>query len=78
MKDGVCMWHKSVESCPDLTAWALHPNGIWASPISGEKEVDPRISDFLIENDGDPLDPYVLGQLLLGDGRWGRTEINAA
>ena len=25
-----------------------------------------------------PLDPYVLGQLLLGDGRWASTEINAA
>jgi len=46
--------------------------------ISCEREVDPRISDFLSENDGDPLDPFVLGHLLLGNGRWGRTEINAA
>jgi len=61
-----------------LTAWAPHPQWDLASPISCEMEVDPRISDFLSENDGDPLDPYVLGHLLAGNGRWGRTEINAA
>ena len=62
----------------ELTAWAPHPQWDWASPISGEREVDPRISDFLSENDGGPLDPYVLRHLLIGNGRWGRTEINAA
>jgi len=30
----------------ELTGWAPHPQWDWASPISGEKEVDPRISDF--------------------------------
>jgi len=46
--------------------------------MSGEREVDLRISDFLSENDGDPLDSYVLRHLLIRNGRWGRTEINAA
>ena len=62
----------------ELTAWTPHPQRDWASPISGESKVDPRISDFPSENDGDPLDPYVLGHLLTGNSRWGRTEINAA
>jgi len=56
----------------------LTPNGTWASPISGEREGDPRISDFLSENDGGPLYPYVLGHLLIGNGRCRRTEINAS
>ena len=50
----------------ELTAWAPHPQWDWASPISGEKEVDPRISDFISENDGDPLDPNEFGHLLIG------------
>jgi len=62
----------------ELTAWTPHPQWDWAYPISGEREVDPRISDFLSENDGDPLYPYVLGHLLIGNGRCRRTEINAA
>ena len=62
----------------ELTAWTSHPQWDWASSISGEKGVDPRTSDFLRENDHDPLDPYVLGHLLIGNGRCRRTEINAA
>ena len=49
----------------ELTAWAPHPQWDWASPISGEKEVDPRISDFPAKGGG-PLDPNELGHLLIG------------
>jgi len=63
------MWHKSVKTCPgvnNLGTW------IWTYPISFEKEVDPRILDFLSENDGGPSDPNVLGHLLIGNDRWGQ------
>ena len=58
----------------ELTALTSHPQWDWASPISGEREVDPRISDFLREKDVDPLDPYVLGHFIIENGRCRRTK----
>jgi len=89
---GSTSFSPEIEYAQSHWGWGAQELTVWVElPVTPRRQYMIEVSlNFIIEgswpahlgfpseNDGDPLDPYVLGHLLIGNGRWGRTEINAA